>query len=132
MNSNLSNKSQSIDETDTLIQSYSQSLTTSGNLSYSHSTLIWIILTGSILFLLNTLIFIAIYYQTHQLRKNSIYQQSKSNIKTSSITKGTKQMLRIKQEPVSNFNSINKNESWQIGNKDGKIITHAGMIVKET
>ncbi|CAH8522823.1 unnamed protein product [Schistosoma bovis] len=127
MNSNLSNKSQSIDETDTLIQSYSQSLTTSGNLSYSHSTLIWIILTGSILFLLNTLIFIAIYYQTHQLRKNSIYQQSKSNIKTSSITKGTKQMLRIKQEPVSNFNSINKNESWQIGNKDGKIITHADV-----
>ncbi|CAI2726704.1 unnamed protein product [Schistosoma spindalis] len=127
MNSNLSDKSQSIDETDTVIQSYSQSLTTSGQLSYSHSTLIWIILMGSILFLLNTLIFIAIYYQTHQLRKNSIYQQSKSNIKTSSITKGTKQMLRIKRERVLNSSSLNKNESWQIDDKDGKIITHADV-----
>ncbi|CAH8519858.1 unnamed protein product [Schistosoma rodhaini] len=125
MHSNLSNKSQSIDdETNIEIQSYSQSLTKSGHLSYSYSTLIWIIFTGSILFLLNTLIFIAIYYQTHQLRKNTIYQQSKSNMKTSSINKGTKQMLRIKQKRVSNINSLNKNESWQINEKDGKIITY--------
>ncbi|CAH8487576.1 unnamed protein product [Schistosoma turkestanicum] len=121
MNFNLSNKSHSIDETNTKIQSYSQSLTTSKQPIYSHLTLIWIIMAGSMLFLLNTLIFIAIYYQTHQLRKNNLYQQSKSSRNKSTIIQGTEPISRIKRKPISNFRASNKNQSWQTDHMDGDV-----------
>ncbi|KAK4469158.1 hypothetical protein MN116_006738 [Schistosoma mekongi] len=137
MNLNSSNESHpNDDEIDTEIYYYSQKSTTPGysllsssssSSSYSHSTLIWIVLAGSVLFLLNTLIFIAIYHQTHQLRNITTYQQSKLSVNSSSIIQGTEETFNSKKQTVSNFISLNKNEFQRMQNKDGKIITHADV-----
>ncbi|KAH8859490.1 Neuroligin-2 [Schistosoma japonicum] len=137
MNFNSSNESHpNDDEIDTEFYYYSQALTTPGysslsspssSSSYSHPTLIWIVLAGSVLFLLNTLIFIAIYHQTHQLRNTTTYQQSKSSVNSSSFIQGTEETSTFKKNPVSNFFSLSKNEFRQMQNKDGKIITHADV-----
>nr|CAH8840749.1 unnamed protein product [Trichobilharzia regenti] len=107
------------------IESNSQSLTV-GFSSDSYSTLIWIIGAGSVLFLLNTFIFIAIYHQAHQLRNANLSQQSKPTIQTSSIISGNGEVdtlyrnsarntkeyrqMKCKDDGITNLIGMNDNE----------------------
>ncbi|CAH8502470.1 unnamed protein product [Heterobilharzia americana] len=115
-----------IESLDKEIQSNSQFLI-SGYSSYSHSTLLWIIGAGSILFLLNTLIFIAIYHQTHQSRSVNLPQQSKSTMKTSSIVPGNEELDALCQKPLHHTVSLNKKESWSMQYKDARNISNTGV-----